>query len=125
MQLRQLQYFETLYRLRSFVQAAQEHAVTQSALSRGLKKLETELGQRLFDRTTHAVEPTETAAGLIQRARDVIDAMLAFEEEAERLRAGATGQGGGRGPDITRRSVVHQGRERDAGRTVPVLLLHR
>lgn len=91
MQLRQLQYFETLYRLRSFVQAAQEHAVTQSALSRGLKKLETELGQRLFDRTTHAVEPTETAAGLIQRARDVIDAMLAFEEEAERLRAGATG----------------------------------
>lgn len=91
MQLRQLQYFEALYRLRSFVQAAQEHAVTQSALSRSLKKLETELGQRLFDRTTHAVEPTDAAEGLIQRARDVIDAMLAFEEEAERLRGGATG----------------------------------
>ena len=90
-QLRQLQYFEALYRLRSFVQAAQEHAVTQSALSRSLRNLETDLGQRLFDRTTHAVEPTDAAEGLIQRARDVIDAMLGFEEEAERLRGGATG----------------------------------
>ena len=91
MQLRQLQYFEALYRLRSFVQAAQEHAVTQSALSRSLKKLESDLGQRLFDRTTHAVEPTEAADGLIQRARDVIDSMLAFEQEAEQLRGATTG----------------------------------
>lgn len=91
MQLRQLQYFEALFRLRSFVQAAQEHDVTQPALSRSLKKLETDLGQQLFDRTTHAVEPTEAAEGLIHRARDVIDAMLAFEQEAERLRGGATG----------------------------------
>lgn len=91
MQLRQLQYFEALYRLRSFVQAAQEFAVTQSALSRSLKNLEAGLGQRLFDRTTHAVEPTGAAEGLIQPTRDVIDAMLAFEERAERLRGGAAG----------------------------------
>ena len=91
MQLRQIQYFEALYRLRSFVHAAGEHAVTQSALSRSLKNLETELGQRLFDRTTHAVEPTTAAEGLIQPARDVIDSMLAFEQEAEQLRGGATG----------------------------------
>lgn len=91
MQFKQLQHFEALYRLRSFVQAAQQHAVTQSALSRSLQKLESELGQRLFDRTTHAVEPTDAAEGLIQSARDVIDAMLAFEQQAERLRGGATG----------------------------------
>jgi LysR family transcriptional regulator of abg operon len=91
MQLKQLQHFEALYRLRSFVQAAQQHAVTQSALSRSLQKLEGQLGQRLFDRTTHRVEPTAAADGLIQSARDVIDAMLAFEEAAERLRGGATG----------------------------------
>ncbi len=90
-QLRQLQYFETLYRLRSFVRAAGEHAVTQSALSRSLQNLESDLGQRLFDRTTHTVEPTVAAEGLIQRARDVIDSMLAFEQEAEQLRGGATG----------------------------------
>ncbi|MFP6655227.1 MAG: LysR family transcriptional regulator, partial [Myxococcota bacterium] len=91
MQLRQLQHFEAIYRLRSFVQAAQEHAVTQSALSRSLQKLEASLGQRLFDRTTHAVEPTDAAEGLIQRARDVIDSMSAFEEEALQLRGGASG----------------------------------
>ena len=91
MQLRQLQYFEAIYRLRSFVQAAREHDVTQSALSRSLQKLEADLGQRLFDRSTHAVEPTDAAQGLIQRARDVIDSMLAFEEESLQLRGGATG----------------------------------
>jgi DNA-binding transcriptional LysR family regulator len=91
MQLRQLQHFEALYRLRSFVQAAQAHAVTQSALSRSLKNLETELGQRLFDRTTHAVEPTDAAEGLIQAARNVIDALRAFEEEALRLAGGTSG----------------------------------
>lgn len=91
MQFKQLQHFEALYRLRSFVRAAEQHAVTQSALSRSLQKLESELGQRLFDRTTHAVQPTDAAEGLIQSARDVIDAMLAFEEEAERLRGGTTG----------------------------------
>ena len=91
MQIRQLQHFEALYRLRSFVQAAQEHEVTQSALSRSLQKLETDLDQRLFDRTTHAVEPTAAAEVLIARARDVIDAVAAFEEEAERQRGGASG----------------------------------
>lgn len=91
MQLKQLQHFEALYRLRSFVQAAEAHDVTQSALSRSLQKLEDELGQKLFDRTTHAVEPTDAAEGLIQRARDVIDGIRAFEEEARQLRVGAAG----------------------------------
>ncbi len=91
MQLRQLRHFEALYRMRNFGRAASAHAVTQSALSRSIRKLESDLGQRLFDRTTHRVEPTAAAEGLIQRARDVIDAMLALEEEAEQLRGGATG----------------------------------
>ncbi len=91
MQIRQLRHFEALYRLRSFARAADEHDVTQSALSRSIQKLESELGQRLFDRTTHAVEPTEVGEGLIQRARDVVEAVMAFEEEAIRLEGGATG----------------------------------
>jgi DNA-binding transcriptional LysR family regulator len=91
MRLRQLEHFESLYRMRSFARAAIDHGVTQSALSRSLKKLEEDLGQKLFDRTTHIVEPTDAAEGLIQRARDVIDAALAFEEEADRLRGDAIG----------------------------------
>lgn len=91
MQFKQLQHFEALYRLRNFGRAAQQHSVTQSALSRSLQKLEEQLGQRLFDRTAHCVEPTDAAEGLIQSARDVIDAMIAFEEAAEHLRGGSTG----------------------------------
>jgi len=90
-QIKQLQHFEALYRLRSFVRAAEEHGITQPALSRSIKSLEESLGQRLFDRTTHAVEPTDAAEGLIQRARDVIGALGAFDEEAERLRGGGSG----------------------------------
>ena len=51
MQIRQLEHFESLYRLRSFVRAAEEHGITQPALSRSIKSLEAGLGQRLFDRS--------------------------------------------------------------------------
>jgi LysR family transcriptional regulator of abg operon len=90
-QIRQLKHFEALYRLRSFVRAAEVHRLTQPALSRSIKNLEDVLGQRLFDRTTHTVEPTDAAEGLIQHARDVIGALDSFEEQAERLLGGATG----------------------------------
>jgi len=89
--MKQLQHFEAVYRLRSFARAADEHFVTQSALSRSVKTLEGELGQRLFDRTTHTVEPTAAADGLIHHALDVISALASFEEEAAQLQGGATG----------------------------------
>ena len=91
MRIKQLQHFEALYRLGSFIRAAEEHGVTQPALSRSIRNLEDHLGQRLFDRTTHAVEPTHAAHGLIQAARDVIGALAGFEEEAGRLLGGAMG----------------------------------
>ena len=91
MEFRQLQHFVSLYRLRSFVQAADEHEVTQSALSRSLKRLESEIGHRLFDRNTHEVEPTAAGEALIGRARDVVDAVQAFSEEATLLAGGVVG----------------------------------
>jgi len=91
MQIRQLLHFEALYRLRGFAAAARECDVTQSALSRSIQKLEEELGQRLFDRTTHSVEPTDLGEGLIGRARDVVESLRAFEEEADRVIGGARG----------------------------------
>ncbi len=89
--MRQLLHFEALYRLRGFASAARECDVTQSALSRSIQKLEEELGARLFDRTTHSVEPTDLGEGLIGRARDVVEAVRAFEEEADTQLAGARG----------------------------------
>ncbi len=50
-----LRAFEAVARLRSFVRAADELSLTQSALSRRVRKLEIELGARLLDRTTRQV----------------------------------------------------------------------
>ena len=91
MKVRQLEHFESLYRLHSFAEAAKDQAVTQSGLSRSLQRLEKHLGARLFDRTTHTVEPTELAERLIPYARNVVQAVSAFDEEAQRIESGTVG----------------------------------
>ena len=50
-----LQAFTTVARVKSFARAATELAISQSALSRRIKKVEDELGARLLDRTTRQV----------------------------------------------------------------------
>lgn len=82
MEIRHLRHFEAVFRLGSFVRAAEDMGLTQSALSRSVKTLEDELGERLFDRTTHDVSPTPVAEKLIRHAMDVLGAMSAFREEA-------------------------------------------
>lgn len=91
MNIKQLQHFEAVYRLLNFARAAAECRLTQSALSRSIKSLEAELGDRLFDRTTHAVEATALADALIHPALDVVASMTAFTDEITRLRGGAGG----------------------------------
>ncbi len=61
MELRQLSYFECLYRERNVTRAAARLNIVQSALSMQIAKLENELGHALFDRTRRGVTPT--AAG--------------------------------------------------------------
>ena len=91
MDFRRLQHFEALYRLRSFARAADECGLTQSALSRSLQKLEAELGVRLFDRSTHFVQPTEGGERLAPLAHDVIAASAALAEAAETLKQPLSG----------------------------------
>lgn len=56
--VRQLRAFLMVTQERSFTKAAQRLNVTQSALTAAIKGLESELGLKLFDRTTRVVEPT-------------------------------------------------------------------
>jgi len=91
MDLKRLKHFEALHRLRSFARAADECGLTQSALSRSLQKLEADLGVRLFDRSTHFVQPTESGDQLIRLAHDVIAASGALEEAAETLKRPLSG----------------------------------
>ncbi len=90
-QLRQLEHFEAVYRLRSFTRAAQEQYLSQSALSRSIQSLEEELGQPLFDRSSHAVEPTDAAEALIAHA---VDALASSRELLETARLLRDGEGG-------------------------------
>ena len=53
----------------SFTRAAQRCFVVQSALSRQIKSLESELGVRLFARTSRKVEVTPAGEAFVQQAR--------------------------------------------------------
>lgn len=90
-QLRQLEHFEAVYRLRSFTRAARELYLSQSALSRSIQALEADLGQPLFDRSTHAVEPTDAAEALIGHAVDAVSSARTLIDSARLLRDGEGG----------------------------------
>lgn len=91
MQLRQLEHFEAVHRLASFTRAANEQHVSQSALSRSIRALEGELGQQLFDRTTHTVVPTDAADALVVHAVDALAATRRLSDSARLLRDGEGG----------------------------------
>lgn len=59
--LRQLRAFTGVYRTRSITRAARELGITQSAASLLIQQLETQLGVKLFDRSTRSVQPTLAA----------------------------------------------------------------
>ncbi|MBR0717791.1 LysR family transcriptional regulator [Bradyrhizobium liaoningense] len=59
--LRQLRAFTAVYRTRSITRAARELGITQSATSLLIQQIEAQLGVRLFDRSTRAVQPTRAA----------------------------------------------------------------
>ena len=62
---RQLQAFLAIARLGSFTRAAEEMFVTQAGLSLMLKDFETQVGARLFDRTTRSVRLTPSGESLL------------------------------------------------------------
>lgn len=58
MEFRQIQYFISLYEDGSVTRAAHRLHIVQSALSMQIAKLEAEVGQRLFVRTSQGMQPT-------------------------------------------------------------------
>ena len=72
-----LQGFEAAARNLSFTKAADELAVTQSAVSRQIKALEDHLGVALFERRPRALLLTEPGQALYQVAADALDRLQA------------------------------------------------
>ncbi len=80
MDLRQLEYMTAIADMRSFTHGAERCQVAQSALSRQIAQLESELGARLFDRNSRGVRLTEAGSVFAAAARRVL-------AEAARARA--------------------------------------
>jgi len=83
-----LRALEAAARHRSYSRAAQELAVTHGAVSQQIRRLEAELGARLFERRGNAMVPTPAAerlAGGVGRGLDVLqNAVAEFAQAAER-----------------------------------------
>lgn len=84
-----LQAFVCVAELGSFVQAAQQLHLTQTALTRRIQKLESLLDARLLDRTTRKVELTPTGREFLPQARHlVMDAQRTLERVRDKARIG-------------------------------------
>ena len=84
-----LQAFVCVAELGSFVKAAQQLHLTQTALTRRIQKLELLLEVRLLDRTTRKVELTATGRDFLPQARHlVLDAQRTVARVRDKARAG-------------------------------------
>jgi DNA-binding transcriptional LysR family regulator len=88
MELRQLRYFVAVAEEGNISRAAKRIFLTQPALSRQIKALETEIGQCLLERMAHSIRLTPAGVALLHEARGLLqhaDLMLS------RIRAAGRG----------------------------------
>jgi LysR family transcriptional regulator, nitrogen assimilation regulatory protein len=97
MDLRQLRYFVHAAQTQNLTHASGKAWISQSALSRQIKLLETELGVRLFERQARGLRLTEPGALLLHRAQALLNeadevkrvVAASHQEPTGRLRIGA------------------------------------
>ena len=95
MTLVQLRHLLSLARTGSFSRSAAALFITQPALSRSIGALESELGQRLFDRIGRRSELTPFGREMAERAGELVLAADDLRERARRLAPAAGGGGSG------------------------------
>ena len=86
MTLQQLQYFLGAFRHGSFSAAAEELHLAQPSLSEQVRRLEAELGVRLFHRVGRGLTPTEAGIALRPHAERTLDAAEAARESVVAVR---------------------------------------
>src|ERR1700712_1615159 len=114
--LRDLRYFVAVADAASFTRAAETLFVSQPALSKQVRALETRLGVRLLDRVPSGLALTPEGAALLPHARRMVDEWAAVRAEVRRAGAAPTllvGLQTAVGRDLTRR-LLEATRERGA-----------
>jgi len=89
--LRQLHYFVHVAKLKSFSRAAAHLNVAQSALSRHMRLLESELEVRLLDRNFRGTEPTAAGEILLKRATRLLQLLDETRQEVMSVGQGPAG----------------------------------
>lgn len=88
---RHLEHFLAVYEARSLRKAADACGVTQPALSKSLKVLESALSVSLFVRQASGVLPTQAAEALRRHALHIVNSSRYIELEVGMVRGGQTG----------------------------------
>jgi LysR family transcriptional regulator, hydrogen peroxide-inducible genes activator len=91
MELQQLRYVCAIADTGSFSRAAQKTNVSQPSLSQQIRKLEDELGTRLFNRLGRTVQLTELGQAFLPRARAVLHDLEAARSEVVERKASISG----------------------------------
>ena len=92
MDLRQIAYVEAVARNANFTRAAAELHVAQPALSVAIRRLEAELGVRLFERTSRRVSLTPAGTAFLDRAARVSREVDALTDEMREYAGGIRGR---------------------------------
>ncbi len=92
LELRHLHAFEALVRERNFTRAAVAMHLSQPAFSALIRRLETTLGARLFDRSTRSVELTVEGEAFADGARRILDEVRSTVSEIGERVAGRRGR---------------------------------
>jgi DNA-binding transcriptional LysR family regulator len=91
MELRHLRYFVAIAEERSFTRAAERLWVAQPGLSTQMRRLEAELGVKLFERHTRGVDLTPAGELFLERARVAVAAADTAGATGRDLEAGVVG----------------------------------
>jgi DNA-binding transcriptional LysR family regulator len=104
--LADLQAFAAVARARSFRGAATTRGVSASTLSEAVRRLESELGMRLLNRTTRSVTPTEAGAKLLERLTPALGEVAAAIDAVNSFRDSPTGTLRLNVPTIVARAIL-------------------
>ena len=83
-----LRHFIAVARTGSFTDAAERIHASRPVLTRSVKRLEDQVGTRLFDRTTRSVRLTAAGEGLLTEAEAMLDRLAVAADRARRIGQG-------------------------------------